>query len=96
MILLETKMAKENSNSGARWFPVYQGLCEAVVGHSLLPGTKLPEDELASIYTVSRAWYDRPFRLWPMIASSGLSQTAVHSLPNHHRKRHGRFSRLAH
>lgn len=55
MILLETKMAQENSNSGVRWFPVYQGLCEAVVGHSLLPGTKLPEDELASIYTVSRA-----------------------------------------
>ncbi len=55
MNLLEKKMPKENSNAGSRWLPVYEGLREAVVRHSLLPGTKLPEDELASIYAVSRA-----------------------------------------
>ncbi|MBC8719001.1 GntR family transcriptional regulator [Ochrobactrum sp. Marseille-Q0166] len=42
-------------NGGARWHPVYQGLRDAVVSHQLLPGTKLPEDELATIYSVSRA-----------------------------------------
>jgi len=43
------------SNGATRWHPVYQGLRDAVVGHQLLPGTKLPEDELATIYSVSRA-----------------------------------------
>jgi DNA-binding GntR family transcriptional regulator len=38
-----------------RWFPVYAGLRDAIVSHRLAPGTKLPEDELASIYSVSRA-----------------------------------------
>jgi DNA-binding GntR family transcriptional regulator len=38
-----------------RWYPVYAGLREAIVSHRLAPGTKLPEDELASIYSVSRA-----------------------------------------
>ena len=37
-----------------RWFPVYAGLRDAIVSHRLAPGTKLPEDELASIYSVSR------------------------------------------
>ena len=39
---------------GARWAPVYHGLRDAIVSHRLAPGTKLPEDELASIYSVSR------------------------------------------
>ncbi|MCX2696754.1 MULTISPECIES: GntR family transcriptional regulator [Ochrobactrum] len=43
------------NNGSTRWHPVYEGLRDAVVSHQLLPGTKLPEDELASIYSVSRA-----------------------------------------
>ncbi|MFD1198792.1 GntR family transcriptional regulator [Brucella gallinifaecis] len=63
-----------NSNGSARWQPVYEGLRDAVVSHQLLPGTKLPEDELASIYSVSRAFvrsalqalaHDRLVRLEP-------------------------------
>src|SRR5215470_2033872 len=38
----------------ARWSPVYYSLRDAIVSHRLAPGTKLPEDELASIYSVSR------------------------------------------
>jgi DNA-binding GntR family transcriptional regulator len=38
----------------ARWSPIYYGLRDAIVSHRLAPGTKLPEDELASIYQVSR------------------------------------------
>ncbi|MGF6178304.1 DNA-binding GntR family transcriptional regulator [Ensifer sp. 4252] len=37
-----------------RWSPIYYGLRDAIVAHRLAPGTKLPEDELASIYSVSR------------------------------------------
>lgn len=43
-----------SEKSGARWAPVYHSLKEAIVGHRLAPGTKLPEDELAAIYSVSR------------------------------------------
>ena len=47
---------QDDSNKPAmRWFPVYAGLRDAIVSHRLAPGTKLPEDELASIYSVSRA-----------------------------------------
>ena len=38
----------------ARWAPVYHGLRDAILGHRLAPGMKLPEDELASVYSVSR------------------------------------------
>lgn len=38
-----------------RWGPVYRALSEAIISHRIPPGTKLPEDELASIYSVSRA-----------------------------------------
>jgi DNA-binding GntR family transcriptional regulator len=41
-------------NRPARWSPVYHALRDAIVGHRIAPGTKLPEDELASIYSVSR------------------------------------------
>jgi DNA-binding GntR family transcriptional regulator len=37
-----------------RWSAVYAGLNEAILSHRLVPGTKLPEDELAAIYSVSR------------------------------------------
>ncbi len=38
----------------ARWSPVYHSLRDAIVAHRLAPGTKLPEDELAAIFSVSR------------------------------------------
>ena len=38
----------------ARWHPIYNSLREAIVAHRIQPGTKLPEDELAAIYAVSR------------------------------------------
>ena len=43
-----------NNKPAARWSPIYYGLRDAIVSHRLAPGTKLPEDELASIYSVSR------------------------------------------
>lgn len=59
MNFLDTQTTDNNENGGnsasARWHPVYEGLRDAVVSHQLLPGTKLPEDELASIYSVSRS-----------------------------------------
>lgn len=59
MNFLDTQTTDNNENGGnngsMRWHPVYEGLRDAVVSHQLLPGTKLPEDELASIYSVSRA-----------------------------------------
>lgn len=46
---------QDGDKPAMRWFPVYAGLRDAIVSHRLAPGTKLPEDELASIYSVSRA-----------------------------------------
>src|SRR4051812_42442649 len=50
--------AKDASVSGpktpARWMTVYARLKEAILAHRLAPGTKLPEDELAAIYAVTR------------------------------------------
>jgi DNA-binding GntR family transcriptional regulator len=48
----ETEDAK--ARTGARWSVVYLGLREAILTHALRPGTKLPEDELGEIYSVSR------------------------------------------
>lgn len=42
------------AKSGARWSAVYLGLRDAILTHGLRPGTKLPEDELGEIYSVSR------------------------------------------
>ena len=39
----------------ARWRVVYGALKDAILSHRLAPGTKLPEDELASIYAVGRS-----------------------------------------
>ena len=36
------------------WTPIYIGLRDAIVAHKIAPGSKLPEDEIASIYGVSR------------------------------------------
>ena len=38
-----------------RWPQVYGALKDAILSHRLAPGTKLPEDELASIYSVGRS-----------------------------------------
>jgi DNA-binding GntR family transcriptional regulator len=38
----------------ARWVPVFTGLRDAIVSHKIKPGAKLPEDEIAAIYGVSR------------------------------------------
>ena len=37
-----------------RWSAVYLGLRDAILTHALSPGTKLPEDELGEVYSVSR------------------------------------------
>ena len=42
------------SKPASRWSEVYINLKNAIFAHRLSPGTKLPEDELASIYAVSR------------------------------------------
>ena len=36
----------------SRWSGTYTRLRDAIFAHRLAPGTKLPEDELASIYSV--------------------------------------------
>jgi DNA-binding GntR family transcriptional regulator len=46
--------SRSGSKPGVRWKAVYAGLSAAIVSHRLVPGTKLPEDELAGIYAVSR------------------------------------------
>ncbi|WP_245435667.1 GntR family transcriptional regulator [Microvirga calopogonii] len=44
----------QREKPNARWVDVYSRLREAIVSHCLAPGMKLPEGELASIYSVSR------------------------------------------
>ncbi|WP_095204152.1 GntR family transcriptional regulator [Mesorhizobium carmichaelinearum] len=53
-ILSALRPDNDSDKPAARWSPIYHGLRDAIVGHRLAPGTKLPEDELASIYSVSR------------------------------------------
>jgi DNA-binding GntR family transcriptional regulator len=46
------------TNGGRRasgcWRAIHRSLRDAIIGHRLAPGVKLPEDELATIYGVSR------------------------------------------
>lgn len=51
MISDENESAERPST---RWTRVYEAVRGAILDHSLAPGTKLPEDELGSIYAVSR------------------------------------------
>ena len=44
----------ETGKPAVRWSPAYLGLRNGILGHSIAPGTKLPEDELGAIYSVSR------------------------------------------
>jgi DNA-binding GntR family transcriptional regulator len=45
----------DDAKAGRRWPAVYDALRDAILSHRLAPGTKLPEDELASIYSVGRS-----------------------------------------
>ncbi len=47
-------MTADPEKPAQRWTAIYLALRDAIVTHRLAPGTKLPEDELASIYAVSR------------------------------------------
>src|SRR5262249_1658739 len=52
--LLKRTDAREEKPA-RRWPQVYGALKDAILSHRLAPGTKLPEDELASIYSVGRS-----------------------------------------
>ncbi|MGB8817208.1 MAG: GntR family transcriptional regulator [Rhizobiaceae bacterium] len=47
-------LSSSEDRPAAGWTPVYIGLRDAIVAHKIAPGSKLPEDEIASIYGVSR------------------------------------------
>lgn len=40
--------------TSARWTQIYDDLKAAILAHAIAPGTKLPEDELGEVYSVSR------------------------------------------
>jgi DNA-binding GntR family transcriptional regulator len=46
---------QDEAKAVRRWPEVYAGLKDAILSHRLAPGTKLPEDELSSIYAVGRS-----------------------------------------
>jgi DNA-binding GntR family transcriptional regulator len=46
---------RDDAKAARRWPEVYGALKDAILSHRLAPGTKLPEDELASIYAVGRS-----------------------------------------
>jgi DNA-binding GntR family transcriptional regulator len=46
---------RDDIKPGRRWPDVHEALKDAILSHRLAPGTKLPEDELASIYSVGRS-----------------------------------------
>ena len=53
--MLRHDATREDADRPAtRWVVVYDGVRAAILDHSLAAGTKLPEDELCSIYAVSR------------------------------------------
>jgi len=52
--MLDKTNKSEAPKLTARWQPVYDSLHEAIISRRLAPGTKLPEDELGSIFSVSR------------------------------------------
>jgi len=52
--MLDRINKSEAPDQAARWQPVYDALHEAIISRRLAPGTKLPEDELGSIFSVSR------------------------------------------
>src|SRR4051812_11336691 len=38
----------------AHWTEIYEAIKEAILQHNLVPGAKLPEDELCELYSISR------------------------------------------
>jgi len=40
--------------TSGRWVQIYDDLKSAILAHNIAPGTKLPEDELGEVYSVSR------------------------------------------
>lgn len=54
MELNESSGGDAQGRTSVRWSSVYLGLRDAILTHSLTAGTKLPEDELGEIYSVSR------------------------------------------
>ena len=48
------KLSEGGRSIIVRWSPVYDALRSAILTHNLTPGTKLPEDEIGDIYSVSR------------------------------------------
>ena len=44
----------DSKNASARWSAIYDELKAAILAHSIAPGTKLPEDELGEVFSVSR------------------------------------------
>ena len=54
MLSSKTKVNR-GDKPALRWPQVYGALKDAILSHRLAPGTKLPEDELASIYSVGRS-----------------------------------------
>jgi DNA-binding GntR family transcriptional regulator len=54
-VLNTRKKEPHDEKPGLRWPQVYDAIKDAILSHRLAPGTKLPEDELASIYGVGRS-----------------------------------------
>jgi DNA-binding GntR family transcriptional regulator len=52
--MLRQDSSEDADRPATRWSVVYDGVRAAILDHSLAAGTKLPEDELGSIYAVSR------------------------------------------
>jgi DNA-binding GntR family transcriptional regulator len=52
--MLDSQAGREVGRATVRWSSVYDALRGAILAHNLPPGTKLPEDEIGEIYSVSR------------------------------------------
>ncbi|SFZ85931.1 DNA-binding transcriptional regulator, GntR family [Devosia enhydra] len=48
------RVGDKAANDGQSWQPIHAAITGAILTHDLLPGTKLPEDELAALFSVSR------------------------------------------
>lgn len=54
LVARRTSAKGSAGRAGVRWSAAYTGLRDAILTHVLAPGTKLPEDEVGEIYSVSR------------------------------------------
>jgi len=55
MTSLHNKKARDGAKPTQRWRELRDALKDAIFSHRLAPGTKLPEDELATIYAAGRS-----------------------------------------